>query len=540
MALFAVILAVGLICLPGDGTAQNNGKLTEKEMAEASQIYFDRCAGCHGTTRKGATGPDLLPDRMKKLGTDVLKIFITEGTTGGMPDWGKQGIMTEEEIDLTARFIQEEPPAPPEFSMDAIKATWKLAMAPDKRPTEPQHDMNWQNFMGVILRDVGKVAIIDGDTHKLVNVVNTGFAVHILRTSKSGRYLYSVGRDGKVTMIDLWLKVPDMVAEIKTCFDARSLDTSKYNGPLGDFTDKYIVVGGYWPPSMIILDGQTLEPITLFSTSGYTYDTNEYLREARVASIVSSHHDPLWVVNIKETGYVLLVDYTNIDAVKITNIKAERFLHDGGWDSTQRYFLVAANMRDTISVVDTVEKKLVANVIVGTKPHPGRGANFVHPEYGPLWVTGHLGDNRLACIGTDPEGHPDYAWKVAAWLELPDEGGGNLFVKTHPESKWIWADRPLHPNVTFQRSVFVFSKETLKLEKRLEIPEKYQGVRAVHLEYNMAGDEVWVSVWGNKDEPTAMLVYDDKTLELKKEITGDWCRTPTGHFNIFNTMKDKY
>ena len=41
----------------------------------------------------------------------------------------------------------------------------------------------------------------------------------------------------------------------------------------------------------------------------------------------------------------------------IKMIKAERFLHDGGWDSTKRYFLVAANQANTIAVVDALEGK---------------------------------------------------------------------------------------------------------------------------------------------------------------------------------------
>ncbi len=98
-----------------------------------------------------------------------------------------------------------------------------------------------------------------------------------------------------------------------------------------------------------------------------------------------------WVVNVKEAGQIWLVDYSNIKAPKITMIEAERFLHDGGWDASKRYFLVAANFRDKVSIVDTKEKKLVANVETGKIPHPGRGTNFVHPKYGPVWCTGHLG-----------------------------------------------------------------------------------------------------------------------------------------------------
>ena len=46
---------------------------------------------------------------------------------------------------------------------------------------------NWENYIGVVMRDAGQVAIIDGDTRERVAIVNTGFAVHILRSSSSGR-----------------------------------------------------------------------------------------------------------------------------------------------------------------------------------------------------------------------------------------------------------------------------------------------------------------------------------------------------------------
>ena len=239
--------------------------LTKEEMKKASEIYFDRCAGCHGTLRKGATGPNLLPDKTRKMGVETLKTFITYGTPGGMPDWGRQGILSPQEIELVAKFLLHEPPPPPEMSLSEMKKYWKVYVPPEKRPKKPEHNRNWQNFMAVILRDVGKVAIIDGDTKELVNIVDTGFAVHIVRYSASGRYLYTIGRDGKATIVDLWMKKPDTVAEVKTCYDARSIDSSKYKGPKGDFLDKYAIVGCYWPPHMVILDGNTLEPLKIIS-----------------------------------------------------------------------------------------------------------------------------------------------------------------------------------------------------------------------------------------------------------------------------------
>ena len=540
-ALFGSVIGGGLYYAKAQQGEASPPPITKEEMEIAKQIYFDRCAGCHGTLRKGATGPNLLPEKTRKMGTETLKVFITYGTPGGMPDWGRQGLLNEKEIDILARFLQHEPPAPPEMALEEMKKTWKVFVPPEKRPKKPEHDRNWQNFMGVILRDVGKAAIIDGDTKELVNIVDTGFAVHIFRYSASGRYAYTIGRDGKVTVIDLWMKKPDKVAEVKVCYDGRSVDTSKYKGPKGNFLDKYAIVGCYWPPHLVILDGATLEPLKIVSTSSYTYDTNEFVREARVASIVASHYDPEWIVSVKEAGQVWLVDYSNIKAPRISMIEAERFLHDGGWDASKRYFLVAANFRDTISVIDTKEKKLVKNIKVGRIPHPGRGANINHPKYGPIWCTGHLGDNTIQCIGTDPVKHPENAWKVVAKTEMPGEGGGNLFIKTHPKSPHLWVDRPLNSDPKLQRSVYVFDKITLQLKKVIEVPPEFSG-RAVHLEYNKDGNEMWISVWGKKEEPRkqAILIYDDKTLTLKKVISGDWTATPTGHFNVYNTMRDLY
>ena len=45
-----------------------------------------------------------------------------------------------------------------------------------------------------------------------------------------------------------------------------------------------------------------------------------------------------------------MVDYSDLNALKTTEIATARFLHDGGWDSTKRYFLVAANQSNKIAV----------------------------------------------------------------------------------------------------------------------------------------------------------------------------------------------
>lgn len=514
-------------------------KLSAAEFDEAKSIYFQRCAGCHGVLRKGATGKPLTPDKTRDIGLDGLKDIITYGTAGGMPNWGTSGQLTESQVELMAKYVLNEPPQPPEWGMKEARETWKVVIAPEKRPTRKMNKYNIENIFSVTLRDAGEIALIDGDSKKIISVLKTGYAVHISRMSASGRYLYVIGRDARINLIDLWMEKPETVAEVKIGLEARSVETSKYKG----FEDKLAIAGAYWPPQYVIMQGDTLEPKKIVSTRGMTVDTQEYHPEPRVASILASHFKPEFVVNVKETGKILTVNYEDLDNLKTTEISAVRYLHDGGVDSTGRYFMVAANASDTVAVVDTKEGKLVKLVETGSKPHPGRGANFIHPQFGPVWATGHLGDDSIALIGTDPEKHPENAWRVVA--KLTGQGGGSLFLKTHPQSKNLYVDTTLHNDPSVAGSVAVFDVDHLdKAPEVLPIVE-WSGItdgtpRVVQPEYNKAGTEVWFSVWNAKNKESAIVVVDDKTRKLKAVIKDPRLVTPTGKFNVYNTQHDVY
>ncbi|HWS73816.1 MAG TPA: cytochrome D1 domain-containing protein [Quisquiliibacterium sp.] len=514
-------------------------QMTKAEFDKARQIYFERCAGCHGVLRKGATGKPLTSDITLARGTEYLKTFIKYGSPAGMPNWGTSGDLSDAEVDLMARYVQQEPPTPPEFSMEDMKKTWKVLIPPEKRPTKKMNNWDISNIFSVTLRDTGEIALIDGASKQIINIVKTGYAVHISRTSASGRYLYVIGRDAKINLIDLWMEKPDNVAEIRVGLEARSVETSKDK----KFQDKLAIAGSYWPPQYTIMKGDTLEPMKIVATRGMVVGTQEYHPEPRVASIVGAHDKPQFIVNVKETGKILLVDYRDLKNLKTTEIEAARFLHDGGWDASKRYFLVAANESNKIAVVDSKEDKLAALVDVGRIPHPGRGANFKDPKFGPVWATGHLGDDTIALIGTDPKGNPKNAWKVVRSLKA--QGGGNLFIKTHPKSTNLWVDTPLNPDPKIHQSIAVF--DIKNLEKPFEVLPigEWAGVgegakRITQPEYNKAGDEVWFSVWSAKNQQSALVVVDDKTRKLKAVIKDPRIVTPTGKFNVHNTQHDVY
>jgi nitrite reductase (NO-forming)/hydroxylamine reductase len=536
----------GQMELKAPGAEPGIPSLTQAEANEANTIYFQRCAGCHGVLRKGATGKALTTDLTRELGFDYLKSFITYGSPAGMPNWGTSGELNEQQIELMTRYLLNEPVAPPEWGMKEMQASWKVLVPVDRRPPRQMNRLDLDNLFSVTLRDAGQVALIDGASYEIVKIFETGYAVHISRMSASGRYLYVIGRDALINVIDLYMDPPTEVARIKIGIEARSVETSKMQG----WEDRYAIGGAYWPPQYVIMDGATLEPLKIVSTRGMIYDEQEYHPEPRVASIVASHYRPEFVVNVKETGFIDLVDYTDLKNLKVTSIAAERFLHDGGFDRTGRYFLVAANARSKVAVIDTKEGRLAALIdSQGDRPHPGRGANFDHPRFGPVWATSHLGDATITIIGTDPEKHPEHAWKVVQKLE--GQGGGSLFIKTHPRSRHVYVDTPLNPEAEIASSVAVFELDELDEEDPKEIEYdvlpigEWSGIdegtrRVVQGEFNKDGTEIWFSVWNAKDQESAIVVVDDHTLKLKKVIKDPRIITPTGKFNVLNTRKDVY
>ena len=531
LSLTALSLAVG-VAMGGMSSVANAAAptLSDADFETAKNLYFQRCAGCHGVLRKGATGKSLLPKDTMELGQQRLEKIIAYGTEGGMNNF--DDIFSKEQISLLSTYIQMEPPIPPEMSLQMMKDRTITYINPENYPTKP-HNPNWENFFVVIERDAGKAAIVDGNTHTVIDHIDTGYAVHVIKgtehhakdhADEPGRFWYTMGRDGRMTKIDLWQKPGKMlVAETQVAYDARDVAVS------GD--GKYVIGGGYWPPHFVIADAKTMEPLKVVSTRGINVD-GEYVNEARVAAIYTTPNESTFLVAVKELGQMWQVDYTDLDNLRIEQMNSAKFLHDGFFDPTGRYFQIAANASDKMVVVDTKDRKLEAMIdTTGKKPHPGPGANWMDPKYGPVGATPHLGTGMVTVWGNSPETRPENAWKIVREIETD---GAGVFIRTHPNSDYVWADQTKHPEPEVQQSVQVISKATGEIVKTIQVTEE-EGKVAVHIEFNKDGSEAWVSVWNRADNsnPTGeIVVYDAKTLKEKARIKG--LTTPTGKFNVYN------
>lgn len=61
----AIGMALGSVGLAA--SAEEGPTLSPEDFETGKSIYFQRCAGCHGTLRKGATGKSLEPKTSTKM-----------------------------------------------------------------------------------------------------------------------------------------------------------------------------------------------------------------------------------------------------------------------------------------------------------------------------------------------------------------------------------------------------------------------------------------------------------------------------------------
>lgn len=113
--LMAILSVIGGLLISPVIAAEENGGVSKLEQGKA--ITFDRmkgnCLACHfveGAELTGNYGPPLIAMKMRYPDRDVLRAQIWDASVKNpdtrMPPFGRNRILTEEEIDLVTDYIQ--------------------------------------------------------------------------------------------------------------------------------------------------------------------------------------------------------------------------------------------------------------------------------------------------------------------------------------------------------------------------------------------------------------------------------------------------
>lgn len=416
---------------------------------------------------------------------------------------------------------------------------WKVLVKLEDWLKKQFNDFDLFNLFLVILCDVGQIVLVDGDSKKIVKVIDIGYVVYILWMFVFGCYLLVIGCDVWIDMIDLWVKELIKVVEIKIGIEVCLVESFKFKG----YEDCYIIVGVYWLLQFVIMDGEILELKQIVFICGMIVDIQIYYLELCVVVIIVFYEYFEFIVNVKEIGKVLLVNYKDIDNFIVISIGVVLFFYDGGWDSSYCYFMIVVNNFNKVVVIDFKDCCLLVLVDVGKILYLGCGVNFVYFKYGLVWSISYLGDGSILLIGIDLKNYLQYVWKKV--VELQGQGGGLLFIKIYLKFLYFYVDIIFNFDVRISQSVVVFDLKNFDVKYQVLLIVEWvdfgEGVKwVVQFEYNKCGDEVWFLVWNGKNDSFVLVVVDDKILKFKVVVKDLWLIILIGKFNVYNIQYDVY
>jgi nitrite reductase (NO-forming)/hydroxylamine reductase len=463
--------------------------------------FRDSCSGCHGPNREGATGPALIPGRLTSNDGFYFDV-IKNGRPGTvMPAWGAAG-MSDEEVWALVGYMRGEPSAEAVlWELDQIAASRQVLVEEANLPDEPTHDGNLDNLMLVTEREARSIAVIDGDTHRLLGHIPASYRAHgYAFDPTSDRWAYNVGRDGWLFKIDLYAL--QAVTQVRVGLDSRGLAISD--------DGQYIIVGNYIPNSAVILDAKTLEPLKVITTEGSNPQGEFVPSRVCITSDVSPDKaGPYFILALKEAGQMWRVDWSKPDFPIDKLEGVGNILHDGFLSPDNKFFYIASQVDNWMAVIDVDAWELVTKIPTGETPHPGSGAAWEAngKTYG---ATVHAGEGLVTIWDLSNN-------EIVA--KIPTTGPG-LFIRSHHDSPYVWADTMFADPANH---IYVVDRETFEVVKVIE-----DGMQPLHPEFTHDGKYVYVADW----QGNVIRVYDAETIEKVAEV-GD-VTTPTG---IFNTSR---
>jgi len=350
----------------------------------------------------------------------------------------------------------------------------------------------------VVERASGSLQLVDNAKRtSLSRIEGLGDLSHAsLVYSGDGRFAYVFGRDGGLTKVDL--------ASAKAV--ARVMQAGNSIGGAISRDGRVIAVANYEPGGVKLFDAETLE---LLSEIPATYGT-----EGKRAKVVGIADAPggRFVFSLFEAGEIWIADVADPRRPrvhKLANVGREPY--DALITPDGRHYIAGLFGEDGLALVDLANVEAGATRILANY---GRGQEKL-----PVYKMPHLRGWAVAgpyaflpAIGRDEV----LVVERASWREVAriPAHGQPVFVMARPDGKQVWVNFAFPRNDTVQ----VIDVERLAVVQTLQ-----PGKTLLHMEFNDAGDEVWISA---RDDDR-VVVYDTASFA---RIAALPAKSPSGIF----------
>ena len=489
----------------------------------ATTVFQQHCASCHGADRLGGTGPALLPENLERLRRPEAMRVIREGRTATqMAGFGSQ--LSEAEIQALAALIYTPVTPLPQWTEADIRASRVVQYAPGTLPNKPTFAADPLNLFVVVEAGDHHISVLDGDKFEVIARSPTRFALHGgPKFSPDGRYVYFGSRDGWVSKYDLWnLKT---VSEVRAGINTRNVAVSN--------DGKWVMVGNYLPHTVVLLDAELnfvkTIPVTNLAGDRSSRVSAVYDAAPRNSFVVALKDIPeLWEVSYDPkaepiyNGFVH--DYKMKEGIGIPGFLNPRrtplddILDDFFFDDSYANVFGATRPDDKGvgkgQVVNLNARRKIADLDLPGMPHLGSGIAFDWKGR-RVMATPNLKEGIITLIDTKD-------WKTVANIKTLGPG---FFVRSHEKSRYAFTDAMMSP--TAKDTLIAIDKETLAIAAQLR-PEP--GKTFAHMEFTRDGRYALASLM---EMDGAVIVYDAQTLKEVKRLP---MRKPIGKYNVWNKI----
>jgi DNA-binding beta-propeller fold protein YncE len=487
---------------------------------DATALYAEHCAECHGPDRLGRIGPALLPENLTRLRKKAATAAIADGRLATqMPAFAD--VLTADEIGALTELVYTPLPAIPRWSLEQMRASHVVHNPIDSLPEKPVHAADPLNLFTVVEAGDHHVTILDGDTFEPLWRFPSRFALHGgAKYSPDGRFVYLGSRDGWISKYDLYSLKP--VAEVRAGINTRNIAVS------GD--GKWVMVGNFLPHTLVVLDAAELRPVKMIPVDdgkGTSSRVSAVYAAPPRGSFVAALKDipEIWEMSYekepKPVARGLVHNYEpgmtegifDHGPFPVRRIKLDDYLDDFFFDQDYRNLIGAARNGSNGQVVNLNVGRKIADIDLAGMPHLGSGITFDYQGSSVL-ATPHLKDAAVSVIDMN------------TWLTVKriDTLGPGFFMRSHENTPYAWVD------VFFGKdkdAIHVIDKRTLEIVKTLR---PAPGRTAAHIEFTRDGRHALLSIW---EMDGALVVYDAATLEEVKRIP---MRKPSGKYNVYNKI----
>jgi dihydro-heme d1 dehydrogenase len=483
--------------------------------ADPADIFSDACADCHGEDRLGGTGPALIPQTLKRMrGPNLEKVILNGRAATQMPAFAD--VYSKDEIAALAAYIKQPLEDVPEWGAEQITET--LTLNPDYVPSDtPVFSADPMNITLVVETGDHHVSVLDGDTFEVLDRFETPFAVHGgPKFSPDGRYVFIMSRDGWVQKYDIWSL--QKIGRIRAGLNSRNIAIS-HDG-------KWLAVANYLPNLLTILSTDDLSVASVREVKGKDGTPS------RISAVYQAPPRESFVLALKDVPEIWEVFYgpnpphygfahdwriegpaPQTNPFPVRKITTPDYLDDFFFDQSYEYVMGASRSGEGGQVIDLVIGQKIADLDLPGMPHLGSGITWDYAET-TVMATPHLKDGTVSVIDMG-------TWETVKRIETLGPG---FFMRSHKNSRYVWADVFFGPN---KDAMHVIDKQSLEIVKTLR-PVK--GATVAHVEFTRDGRFALVSVW---EDDGAVIVYDAATLEEVKRLP---MRKPSGKYNVWNKI----